>query len=230
MTIIRGGHVLFYALLLFAFFQKWLCRAIFGSLAIADFTSLSALFSFQKWSAEWMGVWLGNPPPPKKKSSTPPFSLSITLFVEGSTICGTCPGPSAFPYLWITQIYVALRYLASFLVTRIQRESAIKRRECPPLEFIKWSHGFYFISSSVRGTVWGCWCKEPSPTRYSTIFIQNILQTKIKSLNKTLICLQDPLIIKMIRNISQHDGVTKSLFVEFIGKKRLFFLVKQILF
>ena len=92
-TIIRGGHVLFYALLLFAFFQKWLCRAIFGSLAIADFTSLSALFSFQKWSAERMGVWLGNPPPPQKKSSTPPFSLSITLFVEGSTICGTCPRP-----------------------------------------------------------------------------------------------------------------------------------------
>ena len=28
---------------------------------------------------------------------------------------------------------------------------------------------------------------------------------------------QDPLIIKMIRNISQHDGVTKSLFIEFIG-------------
>ena len=28
---------------------------------------------------------------------------------------------------------------------------------------------------------------------------------------------QDPLIIKMIRNISQHDGVTKTLFVEFIG-------------
>jgi hypothetical protein len=28
---------------------------------------------------------------------------------------------------------------------------------------------------------------------------------------------QDPLIIKMIRNISQHDGVTKTLFIEFIG-------------
>ena len=28
---------------------------------------------------------------------------------------------------------------------------------------------------------------------------------------------QDPLIIKMIRNISQHDGVTKNLFIEFIG-------------
>ena len=28
---------------------------------------------------------------------------------------------------------------------------------------------------------------------------------------------QDPLIIKMIRNISQHDGVTKKLFIEFIG-------------
>ena len=28
---------------------------------------------------------------------------------------------------------------------------------------------------------------------------------------------QDPLIIKMIRNISQHEGVTKTLFIEFIG-------------
>ena len=28
---------------------------------------------------------------------------------------------------------------------------------------------------------------------------------------------QDALIMKMIRNISQHDGMTKNLFVEFIG-------------
>merc|ERR1711994_820709 len=28
---------------------------------------------------------------------------------------------------------------------------------------------------------------------------------------------QDALIMKMIRNISQHDGVTKNLFIEFIG-------------
>ena len=199
MTIIRGGHVLFYALLLFAFFQNEVLNG---------------------WGCGWVI------PPPPKKNLLPHLSPSRSHYlwrVLQSAVHAHCPGPSAFPYLWITQIYVALHYLASFLVTRNQRESAIKRRECPPLEFIKWSHGFYFISSSVRGTVWGCWCKEPSPTRYSTIFIQNILQTKIKSLKKTLICLQDPLIIKMIRNISQHDGVTKCLFVEFIGKKRLFF-------
>ena len=40
------------------------------------------------WGCGWV-----IPPPQKKKSSTPPFSLSITLFVEGSTICGTCPRP-----------------------------------------------------------------------------------------------------------------------------------------
>ena len=28
---------------------------------------------------------------------------------------------------------------------------------------------------------------------------------------------QDPLVMKMIRNISQHDGITKNLFIEFIG-------------
>ena len=28
---------------------------------------------------------------------------------------------------------------------------------------------------------------------------------------------QDALIMKMVRNISQHDGMTKTLFVEFIG-------------
>ena len=28
---------------------------------------------------------------------------------------------------------------------------------------------------------------------------------------------QDALIMKMVRNISQHDGMTKALFVEFIG-------------
>ncbi len=38
---------------------------------------------------------------------------------------------------------------------------------------------------------------------------------------------QDPLIIKMIRNISQHDGVTKSLFIEFIGTLRIDVLQKS---
>jgi len=28
---------------------------------------------------------------------------------------------------------------------------------------------------------------------------------------------QDALVMKMIRNISQHDGITKNLFIEFIG-------------
>ena len=40
---------------------------------------------------------------------------------------------------------------------------------------------------------------------------------------------QDALIMKMVRNISQHDGMTKTLFVEFIGDiadavQRCFFL------
>merc|ERR1719266_2495717 len=39
----------------------------------------------------------------------------------------------------------------------------------------------------------------------------------LKLLMQRAFSYQDPLIIKMIRNISQHDGVTKTLFIEFIG-------------
>ena len=35
---------------------------------------------------------------------------------------------------------------------------------------------------------------------------------------------QDALVMKMIRNISQHDGVTKNLFIEFIGNTFVIFI------